>query len=100
VLLNKGYSLRAAAQHVKVTEGCIRYAIRKDTIVREKKQKEAKGSDGKPKSTSERSTEDKSCGIGIGAKWEADRVLASNRKLVEAAQGAKHLEEAKLLYDF
>jgi len=35
-LLNKGYSLRFAAQEVGVTEGCIRYEIKKGTIVREK----------------------------------------------------------------
>jgi transposase len=35
-LLNKGYSLRFAAKEVGVTEGCIRYAIKKGTIVREK----------------------------------------------------------------
>ena len=35
-LLNKGYSLRLAAKEVGVSEGCIRYAIKKGTIVREK----------------------------------------------------------------
>jgi transposase len=95
-LLNKGYSLKVTAKQAGVTEGCIRYAIRKGTIVREKQQSNTKGSNRKPKSTSERSTEDTNCAIGIGAKREADRVLASNGKLVEAApcfcanEGVRH----------
>jgi transposase len=35
-LLNKGYSLRGAAKEVGVTEGCIRYAIKKGSIFRKK----------------------------------------------------------------
>ena len=57
-LLNKGYSLKVAAKQAGVTEGCIRYAIGKGTIVREKQQSNTKESNRKPKSTSERSTED------------------------------------------
>jgi len=35
-LLNKGYSLKAAAKQVGITEGSIRYAIKKGTIVNQK----------------------------------------------------------------
>ena len=45
MLLNKGYSLRVAAKEVGITEGCcIRYAIKKGTIVREKQPINRKGS--------------------------------------------------------
>ena len=83
-LLNKGYSLKAAAKQVGVTEGCIRYAIKKGTIVRKEQADEKPQAHQKLKSASERSTEDSNCGIGIGAKREAERVLASTGKLVEA----------------
>ena len=83
-LLNKGYSLRAAAKQAGITEGCIRYAIKKGTIVRKKGQDEKLEPHQKLKSASERSTEDSNCGIGIGAKREAERVLASTGKLFEA----------------
>ena len=80
-LLDKGNSLRAAANQAGVTEGCIRYAIKKGTLVRK----------GKPaiqqdfKSSSQRSAEDSSCAIGIGAKREGERVLASVGKIFQAA---------------
>ncbi len=32
-LLNKGYSLKAAAKQVGITEGCIRYAIKNGSVV-------------------------------------------------------------------
>ena len=57
-LLDRGCSLKAAAKQVGITEGCIRYAISKGTIIRRSHQ------DSKPdlklKSSSERSTEDNS----------------------------------------
>ena len=83
-LLNKGYSLKAAANQVGITEGCIRYAIKKGTIVRKKQRDEKPQTHPKVKSASERSTEDSNCIIGIGAKREAERVLASTGKLFEA----------------
>jgi transposase len=95
-LLNKGYSLRVAAKQVGITEGCIRYGIRKGSIVREEQQSEAEGSKRRARSSSERSREDNNCAIGIGAKREADRFLASNGNLVEAApcfsanEGVRH----------
>ncbi len=94
-LLGKGYSLKAAAQQVGITEGCIRYAIKKETIVR-KQQDEKPESHHKLKSASERSTEDNNCVIGIGAKREAERVLASTGKIIEATphfsdnEGVRH----------
>jgi transposase len=95
-LLNKGYSLKAAAKQAGVTEGCIRYAIKKGTIVRKKQQDERPESPQALKSSSERSKEDNNCKIGIGAKREAERVLASTGKLVEAvpefsaSEGVRH----------
>ena len=83
-LLNKGYSLKAAARQVGVTEGCIRYAIKKGKIFRDKPQNQTTESSKEIKSSSRRSTEDRNCRIGIAAKRDTDRVLASNGKLLEA----------------
>jgi transposase len=83
-LLNKGYSLKAAAKQVGITEGAIRYAIKKGAIVRKEQPDEKPQTHQKLKTASERSTEDSNCDIGIGAKREAERVLASTGKLVEA----------------
>ena len=41
-LLNKGYSLKAAAKQVGITEGCIRYAIKKGTIVMKKQREKSR----------------------------------------------------------
>lgn len=76
-LLNEGYSLKAAAKKSGITEGCIRYAIKKGTIVREKPETHQK-----LKTASERSKEDNSCATGIGAKRDAERVLASIGKII------------------
>jgi len=95
-LLNKGYSLKAAAKEVGITEGCIRYAIKKGTLARTKQEDEKPEGAHKLKTASERSTEDNVCGIGIGAKREAERVLASIGKLTEAtpdfsgSEGVRH----------
>ncbi len=82
-LLNKGYSLKAAAKQAGITEGCIRYAIKKGTIGK-KILDEKPEPHQKLKSASERSTEDNNCAIGIAAKREAERVLASTGKIIEA----------------
>ena len=95
-LLNKGYSLKAAAKQTGITEGCIRYAIKNDTITRKKLQDEKPAEHQALKSTSERSTEDIGCAGGIGTKREAERGLASTGKLVEATphfsanEGVRH----------
>lgn len=81
LLFNKGYSLRAAANQVGVTEGCIRYAIKKGILVRSGKPKILQDL----KSSSQRSAEDSSCAIGIGAKRGGERVLASVGKISQAA---------------
>jgi len=89
--LNKGYSLKAAAKKYGITEGCIRYAIKKGAIVREKPETHQK-----LKTASERSKEDNSCAIGIGAKRDAERVLANIGKIIEAtphfnaSEGVRH----------
>ena len=95
-LLNKGYSLKAAARQVGITEGCIRYAIKKGTIVKKKQPDEKPEPHQKLKSASERSTEDNNCAIGIAAKREAERVLSSTGKIIEATphfgavEGVRH----------
>jgi len=89
--LNEGYSLKAAAKKYGITEGCIRYAIKKGAIVREKPETHQK-----LKTASERSKEDNSCAIGIGAKRDAERVLANIGKIIEAtphfnaSEGVRH----------
>jgi len=89
--LNEGYSLKAAAKKYGITEGCIRYAIKKGAIVREKPETHQK-----LKTASERSKEDNSCTIGIGAKRDAERVLASIGNILEAtpyfnaSEGVRH----------
>ena len=89
--LNEGYSLKAAAKKSGITEGCIRYAIKKGAIVREKPETHQK-----LKTASERSKEDNSCAIGIGAKRDAERVLVSIGKIIEAtphfnaSEGVRH----------
>jgi len=93
-LLDRGCSLKAAAKQVGITEGCIRYAIRMGTIIRRSHQ--GSQPEVELKSSSERSTEDNSCCIGIGAKREAERILASTGKIIEAApqfsasEGVRH----------
>ena len=68
-LLNKGYSLKAAAKQVGITEGCIRYAIKKGKIVRKEQPDEKPQTHQKLKSASERSTEDSKL-------WHRDRCQA------------------------
>jgi len=95
-LLNKGYSLKAAAKQVGITEGSIRYAIKKGTIVNQKQLAKQQQPRQELKSTSERSIEDNNCAIGIGAKREAERILASTGKIIEAtvhfaaSEGVRH----------
>jgi hypothetical protein len=83
-LLSKGYTLKAAANEVGVTEGCIRHAIKKGNIIKDKKRNGAIKSDERTKNCSERSREDSNCALGIGTKRETDRILASTGELIEA----------------
>ena len=87
LLLNEGYSLKVAAKQSGITEGCIRYAIKKGTIAGKRQQDEKPGTQPRPISVSERSNEDNRCAIGIGAKREVERVLSSIGNLIEAAPG-------------
>lgn len=84
-LLDEGYSLKSTASKVGVTEGCIRYAIRNGYIVRINKQDNRDAEiNYKTKSASDRSLEDSRCSIGISAKRETERVLASIGEVIEA----------------
>ncbi|MBC8427643.1 helix-turn-helix domain-containing protein [bacterium] len=83
-LLNKGFSLKAAAKQAGITEGCIRYAIRQGAILGKNQQDAKPQSQQSLQTASDRSTEDSDCAIGIGAKRESERVLASVGKLIEA----------------
>jgi len=95
-LLNKGYSLKATAEQAGITEGCIRHAIKRGTILGKKQRDEKQRPQQKLKSASDRSTEDSNCAIGIGAKREEERFLASIGKLTEAtpcftaSEGVRH----------
>ena len=95
-LLNKGYSLTAAAKQAGISEGCIRYAIKRGALIKKKPAGENQEPEQRVKSASERSSEDTNCGIGIGAKREAERVLASIGKIIEApshfsaSEGVRH----------
>ncbi len=95
-LLNKDYSIKSAAKETGITEGCIRYAIKKGTIVKKKQPEEKLETSPILRSTSERSAEDNNCAIGIGAKREIERLLASTGKIKEAvpnfstSEGVQH----------
>jgi hypothetical protein len=79
-LLNKGLSLREIGSELGVTEGCIRYALRKGTLVR----KASPLDEAKVPGPSQRSQEDSQCPGGMGVKRETERLLASTGKLEEA----------------
>jgi hypothetical protein len=82
-LLGQGESVKKISETVGVTEGCIRYAIRKGTLVRKEVVKKEDRS--KHKSASQRCFEDCQSSAGIAVKREAERALASMGKLNEAA---------------
>jgi len=81
-LLDKGVNQNKIAKQVGVTEGCIRYALKKGLLVKKN------GTQGQAKkdlkTASERSVEDCQSQAGIGVKREAERTLASVGKLHEA----------------
>jgi hypothetical protein len=80
-LLDQAVPGRRVAQTIGVTEGCIRYAIRKGLLVR--REKEGEGI--RYKSASQRSIEDCQSQAGVGIKREVERALASVGKIDEAA---------------
>lgn len=82
-LLDKGANQNKVAKAVGVSEGGIRYAIRKGTLVR--KERESGREEVGLKRPGERSAEDCSSEKGIAVKRETDRALASMGKLCEAA---------------
>ena len=91
-LLNKGYTLIAAANEVGVSEGCLRHAIKGGNIIRVKAQNRTSGSDDRAKNSSERSREDKNCALGIGTKRETERILASTGEMIEAKPSFSTIE--------
>jgi len=82
-LLDEAVSVKKIGETIGVTEGCIRYAIRKGTLIRKGVVKREENP--KYKSASKRCFEDCQSPAGIGVKREAERVLASMGKLDEAA---------------
>lgn len=80
-LLDQAVSLRRIGKAVGVTEGCIRYAIKKGALVR----KEAETSEEKYKGPTQRSFEDCQSPAGIAVKRDGERTLAALGKLGEAA---------------
>ena len=81
-LLDQAVSVKKIGETVGVTEGCIRYAIRKGILVRKGVIKNQENI--KRKSASQRSFEDCQSQSGIAIKREAERVMASLGKLHEA----------------
>ena len=81
-LLDKGINQNKIAAQVGVSEGCIRYALRKGTLVKKNRTKERVKAD--LKTPCQRSIEDCRSQVGIGVKREAERALASAGKLHEA----------------
>jgi hypothetical protein len=82
-LLDQGVSVKKIAETIGVTEGCIRYAIRKGVLVRKEVAKQEENP--RHKSASQRSVEDCQSPAGVAVKRETERALASIGKLNEAA---------------
>jgi hypothetical protein len=82
-LLGKGLALRKIAEAVGVTEGCIRYGIKKGSLVRKSAAKSTENAN--RKTASQRCLDDCQSAAGIGVKRETERVLAAVGKLAEAA---------------
>lgn len=79
-LLDQGQAIVKVAAQIGVTEGCIRHAIAKGTLVRRKPEKTSKSLS----SLSERSSQDAQCAGGVAVKRESERLLASIGQLDEA----------------
>ena len=80
--LDQGVSVKKIGEKIGVTEGCIRYAIRKGQVNR--KEVGPKGAKVHHQSASQRCFDDCQSPAGIGVKREAERVLASLGQLDEA----------------
>jgi transposase-like protein len=83
-LLDKGVTIVSAAEKVGVSEGSVRYALRKGIIEKQTVNTLQDPSDIEMKSPSERAQEDVSSPIGIAVKREVERAMASNGALEEA----------------
>jgi hypothetical protein len=81
-LLDQSVSMKKTAETIGVTEGCIRYAIRKGILVRKEVVKNEENP--KHKSASQRCIEDCQSPSGIAVKRGAERILAAVGKLNEA----------------
>lgn len=84
-LLDKGVTIVDAAKEVGVSEGCIRYALRKGVIEKKTKQPKTSIQTEKPKGPSQRSLEDISAPAGMAVKRETERVMAS-KGVMETAE--------------
>lgn len=83
-LLDGGSTIVAAAAKVGVSEGSIRYALKKDIIQRKSFETQDELSSVAPKGVAVRSQEDTRSLSGIAVKRETDRVMASRGALEEA----------------
>jgi hypothetical protein len=79
-LLDRSVALRKIGQIVGVTEGCIRYAIKKGALVR----KPAQNAEQRHKGPTQRSLEDCQSASGTAVKREVERSLAAVGKIDEA----------------
>jgi hypothetical protein len=77
-LLHQGISVKKIGETLGVTEGCVRYAIRKGMLSRNEAVK------GEKKTASQRSFEDCQSRRGIAVKRGGERAMASTGKLSEA----------------
>ena len=82
-LLSRAVSVKKIGETLGVTEGCIRYAIRKGVLVRKEVVKNEKSPN--QKTASQRSIEDCQSQAGVGVKREAERALAAIGEISEAA---------------
>ena len=83
-LLDKGFTITAAADEVGVSEGCVRTAIRNNLIKRKIKQAHKDKGSVYLKGPGKRSQEDTNCKAGIATKRETERVLACKGVVAEA----------------
>jgi hypothetical protein len=81
-LFDKGANQSKIAKALEVTEGCIRYAIKKGTLVKKNEPQGQAKTD--LKTPSERAAQDCQSQTGIGVKREAERALAAVGELDEA----------------
>ena len=91
-LLHAGSSIRQAARETGITEGAIRYGIRKGRIIHPIKDQSSRenGTEGNQEELSgsfERSEKDQNCTGGVAVKRQVERSIARTGELGEAAPG-------------